>query len=277
MTHRSISPIDPSPGDAPDPFWADVPDRSPRLLDHLPRPERSWAVGAVGLLLVAAVGWWLVRPAAAPIESAVPLASTAVAGASPAGGAGSAAGGSATGVSATAAGAASSTTVPQELVVQVAGQVQRPGLYRLPLAARIDDLIRRAGGFAAKADRDRVNLAAPVADGQRIWIPARGERHPPDLVTGADGGSGGGGAPIGGSGGSGTSKSASTVTPADPVDLNTATADQLDALPGVGPATAAAILAYRQESGRFNSVDDLLEVRGIGDAKLEQLRPLVHV
>ena len=105
-----------------------------------------------------------------------------------------------------------------------------------------------------------------MVDGERVWIPHRGEAKPPDVVAGAGAGGGGGGA-------------GSVPGPALPaiVDLNTATAEQLDTLPGVGPATASAILAYRDQHGPFSAVDDLLEVRGIGDAKLEQIRPLAKV
>jgi len=143
------------------------------------------------------------------------------------------------------------------VVVQAAGAVQRPGLYRLPPGARVDDLVTAAGGLAPDADPDRLNLAALLTDGQKIYVPRVGEPIPSDA----------------GVGGSSTGAAAST----QPLDLNQATLSQLDALPGVGPATAQAILDYRSQHGRFRSVDDLLNVRGIGDAKLEQIRPLVRV
>jgi competence protein ComEA len=124
------------------------------------------------------------------------------------------------------------------------------------------------------ADRQRINLAAPVLDGERVWLPQRGERAAPEVIAGANAAVAGtpdrppgAGGPAGGS----------LPSPATPVDINTADAAALDALPGVGPATAAAILAQRQAMGGFRSVEDLLEVRGIGEAKLEQLRPLVRV
>lgn len=137
---------------------------------------------------------------------------------------------------------------------------------------RVDDLVRSAGGLASDADPDRVNLAAPVVDGERVWVPRRGEVEPPAVVAGA----GGGGSAVGPASSPG---GRSSSVPAAPVivDLNTATAEQLDTLPGVGPATAAAILRYRDQHGPFSSVDDLLEVRGIGDAKLEQIRSLAKV
>jgi competence protein ComEA len=161
------------------------------------------------------------------------------------------------------------------VVVQAAGAVHLPGVHRLPAGSRVDDLVSAAGGSTPDADLDRVNLAALLVDGERIWVPRRGEVEVPPVVSGgttaAPGGSAGGGT----SGGSGSSPDGGD--PTAPVDLNTATDAQLDALPGIGPATAAAILAHRDANGPFRSVDDLLDVRGIGEAKLEQLRPLVRV
>jgi competence protein ComEA len=230
---------------------------------------------ALGALVLVAGGWWLLRPPAAPVESTVPLATSG----SPSADGGSGTGGAAPGGGATGSGdaptgvGATSTTVVAELVVQASGAVRRPGVYRLPPDARVDDLVREAGGLVPEADADKVNLAAPLADGERVWVPRRGETDVPEVVAGAGGGGAGGGVgPTSGPGGGATG----TTVPAV-VDLNSATAEQLDTLPGVGPATASAILAYRDENGPFASVDDLLEVRGIGDAKLEQLRPLVTV
>jgi competence protein ComEA len=153
-------------------------------------------------------------------------------------------------------------TAPGDLVAQAAGAVVHPGVYHLAAGSRVADLVAAAGGLGPDADGDRVNLASPLADGARVYVPRRGEATPPGPVS--DGG---------GSGGAGSAPS----TTAPPVDLNTATAEQLDTLPGVGPATAAAIIDYRQRHGPFHSVDDLAQVRGIGDAKLGQLRDLVRV
>lgn len=151
--------------------------------------------------------------------------------------------------------AATAGGAPATITVHAAGALNRPGVYAVPNGARVADVLAAAGGALPDADVDQVNLAAKVADAERVYLPKKGEAPPPE---------GSGGAGPGGQ-------------PAAPVDLNTATAEQLDTLPGVGPATAQAILQFRTGRGRFRSVDDLLEVRGIGPAKLETLRPLVKV
>ena len=150
--------------------------------------------------------------------------------------------------------AASTTTTAADVFVHAAGAVLRPGVYRVPAGARVSDLVDAAGGPMPDADLDRLNLAAAVTDGQQVYVPRVGEAPPA-------------GAGVGGS----------PASPAGPIDLNTATAADLEELPGVGPATAAAIVAYRDDHGPFRSVEQLLEVRGIGEAKLDALRDLVVV
>ncbi|HEV2712123.1 MAG TPA: ComEA family DNA-binding protein [Gaiellaceae bacterium] len=141
---------------------------------------------------------------------------------------------------------------PPRLVVHVVGAVRRPGLYRLANGSRIADALRRAGGATRRADLSLVNLAAPVSDGTQVVVPRR--------------------APPATAGGSATDAPAAA---AGPVHLNTATLEQLDELPGVGPVTAQKIIDYREEHGAFSSVDDLDAIPGIGPARLEQLRELV--
>lgn len=159
------------------------------------------------------------------------------------------------------------TVAADELVVDVVGQVRAPGVYRVAPGARITDVIDAAGGLANGADRARLNLAAPVVDGERVFIPAVGQQVPPVAVGGQTA------APAAGTGG-GTGGAA---TASAPVNINTASLDELDTLPGVGPATAQAIVDHRTQNGPFSSVEGLLDVRGIGDAKLAELRDRVVV
>jgi competence protein ComEA len=140
-----------------------------------------------------------------------------------------------------------------KIVVHVVGAVRRPGLYALRDGARIADAVRRAGGTTRKADLEAVNLAAPVEDGLQVVVP----RRAPPVAAGA--------------GEPGTAPAGSP----GPVHLNTATLEQLDTLPGVGPVTAQKILDWRQTHGAFTSVEDLDAIPGIGPARLEQLRDLV--
>jgi competence protein ComEA len=139
------------------------------------------------------------------------------------------------------------------LVVDVVGAVRRPGLVRLPEGSRVADAIANAGGLRRGAERAGVNFAAPVSDGQQVVVPQRG------AAVAAGVGAGGGAASV------------ST----GPVSLSSATAEQLDALPGVGPVTAEKIVAYRQLHGAFRSVDELDAISGIGPARIADLRGLV--
>ncbi len=143
-------------------------------------------------------------------------------------------------------------------VVQVAGAVRRPGVYRLRADRRVDDAVRAAGGGTAKADLAGVNLAAKVSDGQQVIVPAAGaaasSASAPGVATAAPG-----------------------AVPGQPLSLNTATPEQLDQLDGVGPATAQKIVAYRQAHGGFRSVTELDQVPGIGEKKLAALKDRVRV
>jgi competence protein ComEA len=138
------------------------------------------------------------------------------------------------------------------LVVHVVGAVRRPGLYRLRDGSRMADAVARAGGATRRADLSLVNLAAPVSDGSQVVVPRRAPPAAPGSAPAED-----------------------PAAAAGPVHLNTATVEQLDELPGVGPVTAQKIVDYREQHGAFSSVDDLDAIPGIGPARLEQLRDLV--
>lgn len=223
----------------------------PPPFDGLPGRLRLWTqwVGtgrivttAVAVLAVAAGGWWLLRTPSPPTEAGLPYAATTT--------------------SPSPASSAGATTVtaavesPAEVVVHVAGAVAEPGVYELPSGARVHNAIEAAGGALPRADPAALNLAALLVDGERIYVPRPGESVP--LPT------------------SGAGSGSADATPGA-VDVNRATVDQLDELPGIGPATAAAIVDHREQNGPFATVDDLEAVRGIGPAKLEAIRDLVSV
>jgi competence protein ComEA len=170
------------------------------------------------------------------------------------------------------------TTTTVLITVHAAGAFNHPGVFVFDGLPRVDDVVNAAGGLLGNADDSGLNLAAPVVDGQRIYVPVVGNTVPtvlpvevatpvaiPEIVAGGTSAGVKLGAPGAG------------VAAGGLIDLNTATAEQLDALPGVGPATAAAILAYRAEHGRFKSVGELMEVRGIGEGKFSSIRPKVKV
>ncbi|MFJ3027851.1 helix-hairpin-helix domain-containing protein [Curtobacterium sp. NPDC087080] len=180
-------------------------------------------------------------------------------------------------------GAPSGSASAAAVSVYVLGAVVRAGVVEVPVGTRVDAVLQQAGGATADADLARLNLARPVVDGERLYVPRVGETAVPEALrpdvpgTGGPGaaGSGGGGSSAGGIAGS---SGAGGVDPgADVVDLNTADQATLETLPGIGPALAARILAWREEHGGFSSVDDLLEVSGIGDTRLAELRDRVRV
>lgn len=221
---------DPSP-DPPRPLpWRD----RVELLAGTPQLTPQRIAGGVALVLVVLAGaWFLLRTPAGPApESLLPVAGTPSDHTS----------------------ASTTTTAATTVVAHAAGAVLHPGVYELRAGARVTDLIDAAGGPTADADVDRLNLAAPVVDGERVYVPRVGE------VVAAD-----------------ATSSGAAGQASGPLDLNTATLEQLDALPGVGPTTAQAIIDERERRGGFRSVDDLLDVRGIGPAKLDAIRDLVTV
>ncbi len=172
------------------------------------RPEQLVTLGALAAALVAAVALLAVRRPGPPVRLIEPA--------------------------------------PQEqVVVQVDGEVVRPGLYRLASGSRVRDAVDAAGGFSPAADAAALNLARLLRDGDRVTVPARASAGP-------------------------------AVRPA-PLDINTAGADQLETLPGIGPVLARRIVEFRTRHGPFRRVEDLLQVQGIGPRLLERLRPLVTV
>jgi competence protein ComEA len=146
------------------------------------------------------------------------------------------------------------------LVVDVAGEVRRPGVYRAPAGSRADAAVQLAGGVTAHAERAAVNLAMPLHDGQQIVVPRHGAA---------------GAAPAGSQASSGTSAPTGTQ-PSQPISLSSATVEQLDTLDGIGPTLAGRIVQYRDAHGGFRSVDELRQVSGIGDKRFAALRKAVQ-
>ncbi len=166
------------------------------------------------------------------------------------------------------------STAPTRIVVHAAGAIANPGVYVFDVGARVADLVTSAGGATGAADIDRLNLAAPLADGTRVYIPFRGKEVPATIALDTASPASPPASPLGGPA---PADAPGNTTPTGKLNLNTATAEQLDALPGVGPATAAAIIEHRTKIGRFRSITQLLDVPGIGEAKLAALRTRVAV
>lgn len=234
------------------------------------------ALVLVALIVLAVIIWGVSQFSAAPRSE--PVAQTSIAASDTAQGSGQV--------------AESTHPTPQpssvtEVRVHVAGAVNNPGVYTLPANGRAVDAIAAASGAAADADLDRVNLAGELTDGMQLYVPRRGETAAPAPIqphTGtaqgaSQGASQGGGSqpqrtltPSGGTGTTGTSAASQGS-----VNINTATAEQLQSLPRIGPAMAQRIITWREAHGGFRSVDELDAVPGIGPTLLETLRPLVTV
>lgn len=234
----------------------DEPVRRPRRAAVAPRAAILLGAVLIGLALLLALRTVLAAPggpaAAGPVTSAGASGSggstiAASALAEPGGGPGSAAAHS-------SAELVSGPSGTGGLLVHVAGAVGAPGVVSLPEGARVVDAIEAAGGAREDADTDQLNLARPVVDGEQVRVPVVGEvleaaSPGPQASSTASGGSGAG-----------------------PINVNTATASELEALPGIGPALAERIVSHREANGPFKSLDDLTDVPGIGKAKLEALR-----
>ncbi|WP_328581945.1 ComEA family DNA-binding protein [Streptomyces sp. NBC_00370] len=155
---------------------------------------------------------------------------------------------------------AAAATSSARVVVDVSGKVRNPGVLRLPAGSRVSDALRAAGGVKAGTDLTALNRARVLLDGEQVVVGAPAPPAPGGAVPGPSGGGGGGGG----------------AQPASPVSLGSATVDQLDTLPGVGPVLAQHIVDYRTQNGGFRSVDQLREVNGIGDRRFADLQPLVR-
>ncbi|WP_286883649.1 helix-hairpin-helix domain-containing protein [Aneurinibacillus sp. UBA3580] len=157
--------------------------------------------------------------------------------------------------------ASSSMTV--SIIVDIKGAVKNPGVYTLPGDARVYQAIGMAGGLLPEADAKQVNGAMPLKDGMMLYIPLKGEKAPQAVTDGM----------VASENGSGMV----TAAQGDKVNLNTATSEQLQTIPGIGPGKAAAILQYREEHGAFKTVDELTNVSGIGPKTLEKMRGKIFV
>jgi competence protein ComEA len=237
-------------------------------------PAVRWRLGFrlavfLGILAVAAGAWfwWQAasgRPEILPLSGVSPETTAGAAEDSASGeddGGGSRAGPPSGKPSGTPSGTAEGPAPAGAVVVHVAGAVLRPGVVELPVGSRVHDAIAAAGGGSPGADPDRLNLAAVVEDGQKIFVPRQGEPVPDDAVVPEAG------APADGSVGS----------PASKVNLNTAGVEELDGLPKVGPVLAQRIVDWRKEHGPFKAVEELDAIDGVGPKMLEALLPLVTI
>ena len=277
------------------PDWNEVDDWAEWEQADQPGTTRStrWGLSPRVLLLVAvlalvAVVWGVTQFSAAPRAEQVASPSASAESVQAVGAQQSTQSTAQPGASESAQGGASGEATVR---VHVAGAVNNPGVYTLPAQGRTVDAIAAASGAAADADLDRVNLAGTLSDGVQIYVPHRGETAAPAQIQ-PNGGTANAGqanaangaAQNGASQGGAQPQPARTLTPAGsaqkgstPVNINTATAEELQSLPRIGPAMAQRIIAWREAHGGFRSVDELDAVPGIGPSMLENLRPLVTV
>lgn len=253
----------------PEPVVPADADRAPARLRWVPTRR---AVAGLGLVLLVAVAVavllaWQARPSAetAPRVRRMPPSTVAAVGTP--GGLLAGPSSASSMPSMSAASAASAASPAAEVVVHVVGAVRRPGLVQLPAGSRVADAVRAAGGATSAARVASVNLARLLVDGEQLVVQRRGG---PPIVGAPDASAPGAGTGAGGS-------AAGSAPASSPVDLNSATLEALDGLPGIGPVLAQRILDWRSAHGRFTTVDELGEVSGIGEATLSDIRPLVTV
>ena len=200
---------------------------------------------AVAVAVIAVGAWWVVRVPPAPVESTISFTATSLT----------------SGVSASLP----IDAIPSVgIVVHVAGEVKNPGVYTLSNSARMIDAVLAAGGATARADLEVINLATPLMDSSQVYVPAKGAADRPVFARPQPGMNG-------------VQSTQNSPDSGGVVNINRASVTELDALPGVGPSTAQAIVDYRTTNGPFGSPEDLLNVKGIGPAKFEAMRKLVGV
>ena len=229
-------------------------------------------VGVVGVLALGVIvaGWWGGGRGGGTDEPGVSIVTGA-----PTAGTPGPPGTASAPASAAPAASGSPSPSPDVAVLYVVGAVEHAGVVRVAADARVTDALTAAGGAAADADLSRLNLARPVVDGERLYVPRNGEAEVPAELP--PGGGAGAGAGAGGSGSGADGAGGGAGAAAQVVDLNTADATALETLPGIGPALAERILAWRDEHGGFRSVEDLLEVSGIGEGRFAELQDRVTV
>jgi len=200
---------------------------------------------AVAVVVVAVGAWWVVRVPPTPVESTISFTATSLAG----------------GV---AVSLPTNALASVSIVVHVAGEVKNPGVYTLSNSARMIDAVLAAGGATARADLEVINLATPLIDSSQIYVPTKGSAERPVFARPQPGMNG-------------VQLTQSSPDSGGVVNINRASVAELDALPGIGPSTAQAIVDYRTTNGPFGSPEDLLNVKGIGPAKFDAMRKLVGV
>lgn len=233
-------------------------------------------VGVVGVLALGVIvsGWWGGGRGGGTDEPGVSIVTGAPTAGTP-GPPGTASAPSSAPASAPPAASGSASAAPDVAVLYVVGAIEHAGVVRVAADARVTDALTAAGGAAADADLSRLNLARPVVDGERLYVPRIGEAEVPAELPPGGGAGAGAGAGRSGSGADGAGGGAGAA--AQVVDLNTADATALETLPGIGPALAERILTWRDEHGGFRSVEDLLEVSGIGEGRFAELQDRVTV
>jgi len=242
------------------------------VTDRVPVPDplrRRVALGpgqlaVVALLVAAALGvtcWWVVRSSAATtaVPAALQTSPLGLPSGAPSGAASPMAAGSLGAVPAAGTALSSASSSAADVTVDVEGRVRHPGIVVLPTGDRVVDAIKAAGGIPRRGVLRGINLAAVLTDGQQLMIGAVGGAPATAASVGPEG----------------PDPTGADSAPTSRISLNSATAEQLDTIPGVGPVTAQSILTWRQQNGRFTSVDELMEVDGIGPATLAKIEPYV--